>query len=831
MSWSAHPIAVLGLTVLGLAGCEAGLGPMRTLQPEPNPMDATDPLWSSAPHRERPRAICVSEAHGKAWVMNGGVEDDPAKTVAVVDLEREALREKIELGASPWGCALDPSERFLVVTLRYSDRAIVLDAETDARVGEIAVPFYTEGVLWSPDGARIYFANRWTDSVFWVEVRTSPDFRLLRGLAEPLVPPLGVHVGDNPGPLAWSEDGKRLFVGLVAGAALSVVDVESGRLVDADDDPRTTSVGAPRGYSRIELNSPVGGLAVAGPHIFVTDAGRGTGAPPADGRDLDDDGRPGDGTANVMFQDLQNEIAVFDTRTLKELHRYTSDSICCADFRDVDPGRPERGLELPDPDPWPPSRAALLPPRETWIVAGALPEAITVRDGVLWVAFAGSNEVQSFDVAEDGRLSPKQTAGQLYLTGYNPKALAAYRDRILTVDRLAESVSILRPPALQGTQVVVGDLSAGRFPASDAEIGEAVNEMTAAFTIDGDQTCVHCHRDNGAIARPVMMPLQEDHLWGARNVPAQRGLFDTRPWFFESAMDETNFFPVLNEFARRENFCCERLDPTIWSNYPSEESCEIDPPPEGCQHVLDCDQNPPPECAERPYAHGAALRRSTFIRQAAHRLLGRDETFGDALYTQAGAGERRSIPLDFNGVTRAIGLFMLRTPRLLPNPNRTLDARLAARGRRIFEDPSVGCVNCHPLPLTTTAARPVRFSPFDMPIRFPPVVSPSRSPRGDDASRITPGFIGTFPSAVQSPAGLHLGATLLKGLWDRPSTRFLHDGRARSLREVLATPGHQALAPGEQGRNERDGVFDTHGGTSHLSRYELEDLIFFLHTL
>ena len=48
---------------------------------------------------------------------------------------------------------------------------------------------------------------------------------------------------------------------------------------------------------------------------------------------------------------------------------------------------------------------------------------------------------------------------------------------------------------------------------------------------------------------------------------------------------------------------------------------------------------------------------------------------------------------------------------------------------------------------------------------------------------------------------------------------------------MLATPGHPALGPGEVGFNERDGIPDTHGGTSHLSASELEDLATYLRTL
>ena len=402
----------------------------------------------------------------------------------------------------------------------------------------------------------------------------------------------------------------------------------------------------------------------------------------------------------------------------------------------------------------------------------------------------------------------------------------------MTVDRLAESLTVIDPSIPPGSErhFVVGNVSGGPFPSTDAEIGEAINEMTAAFTVDGDQTCVHCHRENGAIARPIVMPLLLDRKWGARNIMAQRALYDTRPWFIESAMNEVNFFPVINEFARKENFCCEELDPLIWSNYPTANACVADGTLPGCNHVLHCRTDPPPECAVRPYGSAIATR-SDFFRAGAKKLLGREETFGDALWVEGADGTKKPIALDFSGVTRALGLFMLRTPRLLPNPNRALDLPTAHRGEKLYTEAGVGCGSCHPLPVTTTASLPAPFSPFGLPVRFPPVVTPTLAPDGGDVSRVSAGFMETFPDALQTSTGLRIGATVLRGLWDRPNTRMLHDGRAQSLREVLAPPGHPVLMPGEVGRNERFGSFDTHGGISQLDRYQVEDLMNFLLTL
>jgi DNA-binding beta-propeller fold protein YncE len=827
-----HMPMLLGLLV---SACQSAPEPIRVLHPDANPMQQTDPLWSPQPHRDRPRALCSTADGRKAWVMLGGTEDDPGTDVAVVDPVARVVRKRVHLAAAPWGCALDPSERYLVVTLRFADHAVVLDARTDAEIARVPVPYYTELPTFRPDGRRVYLTNRWKDALLWWDVDLAHGFTVLRRSDEGLLPeePMGTPVPENPRSLAWSQDGLRLFVGSAAAGTIAVIDATTGALVDVDGNPNTHTLGAPAGITHLDFHSPVGGLAVAGDFLFIADTGQGTGSHPFLGRDLDDDGQPGDHTANVIFQDLGNELAVVDTRTLQPVHRYGADSTCCKDFRDVDPDLPNRGLLLPAPDTWLPDVVPYLMPKANWIVAGALPEAMVTTPGKLWVAYAGSNEVQGFAIGPDGSLAPLQAAGGLYRTGFNPVALARVGTRLVTVDRLAESLTFLDPDQPPGhvTHLAVGDLRAGPFPSTDAEIGEAINEMTAVFTIDGDQTCVHCHRDNAPIARPIVMPLQVDRLWGARNVMAQRGLYDTRPWFFESAMDETNFFPVLNEFTRKENFCCEGLDPTVWSKYPTVGVCAAAPDQPGCHHVLHCVEDPPPECAQRPYAKTGFLKRSEFIRDAATRLLGRDTLIGDVLAMEGPDGVRHPLPIDFDGMTRAIGLFMLRTPRLLPNPNRALDLPTARRGKALYESVGVGCSNCHPQPATTTATLPQPFSPFGMPVRFPPVVSPSRSPSGSDASQVTQGFIGSFPQTQQGPGGLNIGATPLRGLWDRPHTRLLHDGRARSLREVLATPGHAVLHPGEHGCNERDGTVDTHGGTSQLDKYQVEDLISFLHTL
>lgn len=798
--------------------CSAAEAPpfaRRSLSPGANPFDAADPLWSPQPRRDHPIALALSADERKLYVALQGSEDEPGSEVAVLDVAAGRSSKRIRVGSSPTALTLHPSGRYLVVTNRFSNFASVIDTERDEVVREIQVPFYTIDLAFTADGRRAYLTNRWKDSVLRWELDPG-QLRVLSDDYSALPPdaPMGIAVGDNPRSIAIHGD--RAYVASVTGLSLSILDLARGVEV-----------------RRVNLRAPIGDVRVArGRYVLLTHTGSGTQHPPDEGFDGDEDGAPGDGTANVMFQDLQNEIAVLDLDG-NLLRNFTSDTICCADFRDVDPDHPEKGAALPAPDTWPASRLAFLPPRDTWIVAGALPESIAIAGDRAYVAYSGSNEVQGFAVGDGGALTPLQKRGALFPTGMNPAQLVLTRDgqRAFVAERLGEGVTILdlaRGPGHE-VRVPLSDETAP-FPATDAELGEAINFVTAKLTVDGDQTCVHCHREGGNLAKAVAMPLQTSPLWGRRMVMAYRGAHDTRPWFFETAMTESNFFPVINELARKENFCCEQLDPLIWSKYPSTEACTAAPDRAGCEHVLHCRTSPPPECAARTYGSPHPTRNEHFL-AGARALFGRDRTFGDALHKDiidaSGKPQRTGLLLDFDGVTRSLGLFLLARPRFFPNPNAAIDLPAARRGRALYESPTVGCNACHPLPLTTVTRD---FNPFGVPLRFAPVISPLREPSGADADRVTPGFLQTFPLAEQDAAGVRFGVPQLRGIWDR-ARRFFHDGRARSLREALATPGHPALLPGETGFNETNGVFDTHGATSTLTATQLEELIAFLETL
>lgn len=807
------------LTAAALAACDgapdrpAG----RTLTPYPNPFGPDAPQWSPQPHRDKPLEVAVSPDGRTAFVTLQGLVDDPGRHVAVVDVAARTLLDRIEVGSSPTGLALHPSGRHLLVLNRFGDRASVVDTRRRRVVAEPSIDFYAIEAVFTPDGRQVWITNRWRDAVaVWDVEVDGGDFEIVRRW-EP-----GIPVGTNPRDIAVSADGSRVAVAALTGMTVSLIDTATRREI-----------------RRLDVGAPPNGLAFAGEWLVVATLSASTHHLPFDGPDTDGDGHPGDGTPNVNFQDLQNEIAVYRARDGAPAHRYTSDTICCKDYRDVHPDDRARHGDR-------------LPPRDTWIVGGALPEQVAVVDeggafGV-YVTYSASNQVQRFTLdPRTGALAP----GPVWRTsGHNPHGLAVAGDALVVAHRLSETVGVYdrRTGAHRG-DVVVGDLSAGPFPATDAEIGELFNFVTAPFTVDGDQSCAHCHREGGNIDKAFSMPLTRYAGQGLRMTMAYRGAADTRPWFFEAAMDDSNFKPVINEFARIENFCCS--DYTQW--------------PDGAPPR--CEERPPPECAgpnpssadgfgparggdrarfqqPRPTPHPS---RDVLFLETAERLIGRTESFGDGLFFEDPVtGERRPVPLDFDGLTRALGLFLMTYPRLLPNPN-PADTAAVRRGRALFESPATGCATCHPAP---TFAASTDHNPFDVPLRQPPVVSPYRAADGTNLDLFAGGFMDTFPQTEMETCdevcgadacaddpdvcdavrNVRFGVPTLRGLWDRAGS-FLHDGRAKGLREVLCTPGHPALRPGETGRNERDGIPDSHGGTSHLSPAEIDDLIRYLLTL
>ncbi len=707
--------------------------------------------YAPQPHRDHPYEVELSADARTAYVALRGDEAEPGNELAVVDTASLEVRRRIRVGLSPNDVVLHPNGRHLVVLNRFSAFMSVIDTSSDEEVSRVPAPYYAIQIAFNEAGTRAWVTNRWLDSVLAYDVsesnsglqfslRSVPQARLRDELRS--MP--GIPVGQNPRGLALDESSGRLFVANLPDLTISVIDIETDREIDTDGNAETRDRRAPPGVTRIPVRAPVSDVVVIGRTLFVATVGRGTGHLPDQGPDTDGDGLPGDGTPNRGFHDLQNEIATYDTRTFEPGVRYTSDSIVgfAGDAPEGTPG---------------------LPPPEERIIIGAVPERlIAVSPSLLAMVASGTGEVSFYDV--DGE---RLTARSSVFVGLFPYgvALDSSSNTLFVANRLSEDLARVDASGIV-ERSLVGDVSGGAYPGSDAEIGELVMLMTPLFSADQDTSCEHCHRELGGQQRLVTGEILASPF-AFRATPASKNLLRTLPWMFENFLDEKTFAPQLNLMVLPGNFG--------------------------------------PGAPLSEYAD-----REAFFVAKTSQYVGRTRSFGDSI------SER---PLDFKAMSEMLGLAMMVEPRLLPNPNPP-DTFGAQRGKALFNSAQTACSTCHPEP---QFALSTHYDTNGLPLEMR-MLSPSTF-EGLNLDLLTETAKTKF--GIESN---RFGVPTLRGIWDR-NEMFFHDGRAESLLEAIATPDHPALGPGQRGFNERDGVLDIHGGTSHLTPSELGDLIEYILSL
>lgn len=712
---------------VSLAGCVVGdaLPPDRSsLKPV---VELTEPDYVA---RSRPKHLALSPDGALLFASLEGDLVTPGSQVLALDATSGTVLAAITVGSSPQGIAFSSDGTKLYVTNQFSNFLSVIDVATLAVIGEIGVSFYAEDVAVAPDATALYLANRWRDAVEIVKLGADGT----SATGETRVP---VAAGANPRNVVIGPGG-LLYVANLSATSVSVVDPSTATEVD-----------------RLYTNSPVNGVASDGRYVYVATLGRGDGHGKLPGMSPNGVGYRGDGTASTGFSDINNDVLVLGQAQgkLAPLFRYTSDTaeVSTRDAKgDYTPGE--------------------------MIVAGALPEQVTVHGDRLYVTMSASDQVQVFDIHADGSLASRA----IYDTGINPFGIAVSADdaTIYTADRLGETISKI--DAATGTRQTwnVGAHPEQPYPASEYETGEMLFHSSkfssealpsAVFPNGdkaGDKSCNHCHRETLTDGKVWTVGIDRVvPLGGERMPPAARNIHDTVLLFWEGVQTKGDFDLESNEFSPPEDFGCDRA--------------MTEANPDTC-----------------------AARDAFFMKQTGH-------TFRQV-------------------ATHLIGEFLVGRQRLLPNPNHqfptALMAASIARGLALFQSPEVRCSQCHPVgPFTTNLTIPevITGTWFDNALMFK-----TRQP-------------GTF------------NVPSLRGIFDRPSV-FTHDGRAKSIRSAILSPGHPALAnevdgcqhlddnidqfqngivqPVHNGRgcNELHGVHDVHGTTSQLTPDQVDDLVNFV---
>lgn len=484
-------------------------------------------------------------------------------------------------------------------------------------------------------------------------------------------------------------------------------------------------------------------------------------------------------------------------------------------------------------------------PPELQRVPGAFPEWAAVEGDRIFVTMSGSFEVVEWKVqphASDP--GEKLVPLRIYKTGLRPMGIVLGKEgtpsegKLYVANRLGESLSIIDRKTGKSREIPIGNLSRPPLD-TDAEKGELIVH-TSVFSSDGDTSCLHCHyRDTGDGrgwgAAETIGQNRQGHLTpgGTLGIPQMKNVFAIQPYYFEGThvLGEGQGADI-NEPASSIDF-----DRPVWTGDFSQLQSPVPKSKRKLMHE---------ELKERVEIRKLGLiwydleeRRDEFIRRQSLRYFGEAYTLTD-LY-------------------RFVAAWLGNTTHLFPNPYDKKNPSVI-RGARLFNNVQVMCGVCHRAPEFTNKS--MELAPNDR-RALPTLTTITRRDASytlvsvhaiDKANGREFDLSPEDPGRVEEKEG-SFTTMQLRGIFDRPPV-FLHHGRARSLREVLCTPQHPALEqyrypvlqgleevrPGrmEIGMNEitarspagmlnpMDQIFDTHGGTSHLPKRQIEDILNFM---
>ncbi|HEX8293837.1 MAG TPA: YncE family protein, partial [Pyrinomonadaceae bacterium] len=187
------------------------------------------------PFRSQPRALALSQDGRKLYVTLPGREGYPDWRVAVVDTNSRQVARWIDLrpagvskGLRPVGVKAAPlnasisSFPYVVVLNQYGNFASVIDASTDAVVGEFETGFYGEKLVFNRTGTRLYITDRYKDAVRAFRVEPGPTFTQLA-----VIPTGNTQLErTNPRDLDISADGRTLYVANTLGHTVAAINID-----------------------------------------------------------------------------------------------------------------------------------------------------------------------------------------------------------------------------------------------------------------------------------------------------------------------------------------------------------------------------------------------------------------------------------------------------------------------------------------------------------------------------------------------------------------------------------------------------------------------------
>jgi DNA-binding beta-propeller fold protein YncE len=200
------------------------------------------------------------------------VAENLADTLAVVDLQRKQVVQRLPTDSYPYAVVLSPANEIYVSAWGGQTVSVFAREEKGAVKGrgKIIVGRHPSALLLNRNGSRLFVASASTNSIAVVDTKKA---RVLTRLLDP--PPAGPNQGSTPNALALSDDGLGLYVAEADNNAVAVFQLSR----------EIAGVGHAREANRLIGRIPVGwypaALLLTHDSLFVLNGkGKGTRANP-----------------------------------------------------------------------------------------------------------------------------------------------------------------------------------------------------------------------------------------------------------------------------------------------------------------------------------------------------------------------------------------------------------------------------------------------------------------------------------------------------------------------------------------------------------------------
>lgn len=245
-----------------------------------------------------PAGIAVSPDGSRMFVA-----ENLSNKVAVVDVARQKVATKVEVGEYPYDCVISNDGRLVYVSNWGSRTVSVIDTAINQVVGTLFVGDHPNDLELTRDGKTLYVANANSNTVSVVDIGQGREIEAISTALHPKSP-----IGSTPNAVALSPDEKTLYIANADNNNVAVIDVSK------------------RGESRVQGFIPTGWYPTSvrasldGKRLFVA-SGKGliSGANPKGPQP----GKPRDRDTQYIGSMLKGAISIIDLPTRTRLAQMT----------------------------------------------------------------------------------------------------------------------------------------------------------------------------------------------------------------------------------------------------------------------------------------------------------------------------------------------------------------------------------------------------------------------------------------------------------------------------------------------------------------------------